>query len=60
MAYVKIRERGKKAFWFVTPKGDGTRRKIHAARFATLAEAEAFVAKYAEENPELDFKAVDA
>ena len=55
-AYVKMRERGKKAFWFVTSSGEGTRLRIHAATFASPKAAQEFVDKYAAENPELEFK----
>ena len=51
-----MRERGKKAFWFVSPKGGGTRLRIHAATFASPEAAPEFVDKYAAENPELEFK----
>lgn len=54
--FVKMCEVGKKAWFFVNPKGHGTRLRIYASRFDSHEAAEAFIAKYGPENPELEFK----
>lgn len=60
LTYVKMRERGSKTFWFVDAHGNGTRLRTHAARFESKESAVAFVAKYAPENPDLEFKVIAA
>lgn len=54
---IKLREKGAKAWAFLTPRGGSVRLKIHAARF-TRTNAAAEVVKLAADNPSHDFKAV--
>lgn len=59
MAYVKFKTKGAKTWKFMTPKGGGSRLRIHAARFSA-ERASTFVADLAEYNPDFDFKIVEA
>lgn len=43
MYAVKFREKGKKAFWFLTSNGGGNRLRIHAGRFQTFLAAASLV-----------------
>jgi hypothetical protein len=56
---LKIREKGKRAWYFVTSKGGSNRLRIHAARFDDAEKAQAVIDKYAAENDHLEFKVVD-
>jgi formylmethanofuran dehydrogenase subunit E len=56
---VKIREQGKRAWFFVNPRGEGVRLRVHATMFPDKGAADAFVAKYAAENSDLEFKVVE-
>lgn len=48
---VKFKMPGEKAFYFVTPRGGGTRLKVHAARFANRLKALAFIEANSDDNP---------
>lgn len=58
--YVKCREKGKKRFAFLTSKGALNNLTIHAARFESAEKAEALIAANAADNPEWEFKVVQA
>jgi hypothetical protein len=59
-AFVKCREKGRKTWAFLTPGAGLNRLRVHAARFDTLAKAQALIDENAADNPEWDFKAVPA
>lgn len=59
VAYVKCREKGRKRFAFLTSNGGLNSLRVHAARFETLAKAQALIDENTAENPEWEFLAVE-
>lgn len=55
---IKFRPKGRKAWWFATPAGYGTRKRIHAARFIKKSDAEYTAFKDRLLNHDLEFKVV--
>ncbi len=55
-AYVKVREVGKKRFYFLTPGGATTPLKMHAGRFESIEKAQAFIDANAPDNPDFEWK----
>ncbi len=53
---IKFREKGGRAFWFLTRTGS-TRLRIHASRFTEEAAAKA-VEELRRDNPTIEFKVV--
>jgi hypothetical protein len=58
MFYVKVREKGKKAFWFLKSDGRTTRLKIHAGVIETKDNVEKLLKVIKAECPELEAKVV--
>lgn len=54
---IKLREKGKKSWSFLTPRGGSIRLKIHAARY-TRTNAAVQVVQLSADNPTHEFKAV--
>ena len=59
-AYVQCRMVGRKQWRFLTPKDGLNRLRVHAARFETLAKAQALIDANAADNPEWEWRAVEA
>lgn len=55
--YVKAREKGKRAWYFVTPRLGLNRLRIHASMF-TREQAEQAAAEWAKQDDRYEFKAV--
>lgn len=55
--YVKFREVGKKAWWFLASGGSGSRLRVHALRF-TESQANEEAEGNTRINPGFEFKAV--
>lgn len=53
--HVKCREKGKKTWKFMTPRGGLNSLRIHAAQF-TEEKAKAFIEENTPDNPEWEFK----
>ena len=58
-AYVKCREVGRKQWGFLARDGVN-RLRVHALRFEDLAKAQALIDENKDDNPEWEFKAVEA
>jgi hypothetical protein len=56
--YIKLREKDKKRWAFLTSKGGLTYLTIHASRFETKEAAERLIAENAADNPEWEWKVV--
>lgn len=59
MKFIKFREKGKRAFKFLTPSGGGNGLRVHAAQFAD-DKVDQVLRELREENPNMDFRAVNA
>lgn len=59
IAYIKCREKGRKAWWFLSDNGIN-RLRVHAVRFADIDAAQRVIDANRADNPEWDFKAVAA
>mgnify|MGYP007032567964 CR=1 FL=1 len=56
---IKVRETGRKKWWFLTPKGGITSLRVHASRWPTREPCERLITENAQDNPNWEFKIVD-
>ncbi|WP_137114154.1 hypothetical protein [Mesorhizobium sp. GR13] len=56
---IKVREKGRKKWQFLTSRGGLTNLRVHAARWSTREPCDTLIADNAADNPEWDFKVVD-
>ena len=56
MFHIKIREKGKKAWYFLTSRGGMNRLRVHAATFKDEAAAQAVIDENKADNPEFEWK----
>jgi hypothetical protein len=55
--FIKWRNAGEKAWWFLTPNGNGNRKRIHAAQYKAT-DVEDVLKTLREDNPDQEFKSV--
>lgn len=57
---IKVREKGKRAWYFVTPSGGMNRLRVHAAQWNGKDKAESSAAYAAGNNERYEFKVVES
>lgn len=57
-AHIKLREKGKRQWAFLTSRGGTNYLRIHAARFETVESAQKVIDENAADNPEWEWKVV--
>lgn len=56
---IKVRKKGTRAWYFLTPSGGRLRLRIHAALYRDKAAAQAVIDASAAANPDYEWKAVN-
>jgi hypothetical protein len=60
MAYVQCRKVGAKAWRYLTSRDSLNRLRIHAARFESVAKAQALIDANRDDNPEWEWRVQEA